>query len=59
MKSITIIFIMFLLSLTFIGFYLGMFHMPNFSHAYINLFIILIGAFILIVSFFYIYKRLS
>ena len=59
MKSISYIFLMFLITLAFIGFYTGFFKVPDFSHAWVNLFILLIGAFVIIAVFFYAYKRLS
>jgi hypothetical protein len=50
---------MFLITLAFIGFYTGFFKVPDFTHAWVNLFILLIGAFVIIAVFFYAYKRLS
>lgn len=59
MKSISYIFIMFLITIAFIGFYTGYFKVPDFTHAWVNLFILLIGAFVIIAGLFYVYRRLT
>lgn len=59
MKAISYVFIMFLISIGIVMYEMHMFVNLHFTHAWANLFILLIGACVIIGLFLFIYKKVT